>query len=153
MIERTASCACGAVQIKARGAPATVSMCHCLQCQKRTGSTYSVHAYFTRAAVTVTGARNAHTRTGDTGCHITFRFCPTCASTTDWDVEAMPDAIGVPVGLFADPTFPAPNVAIFVPHKHPWVSVHEAVPQTSGHSDGFLAAAHAALQARQPPAE
>jgi hypothetical protein len=153
MTNRTASCACGAVTIKVRDEPATVSMCHCLQCQKRTGSTYSVHAYYAREALTIAGERSSYTRAGDTGCFITFRFCSTCASTTDCDVEAMPDVVGVPVGLFADPDFPAPTVSIFVPHKHPWVAVPDDVPQNPGHSDGFLSAAQATLHARQARSE
>jgi hypothetical protein len=142
------SCACGAVAVRAEGDPATVSMCHCQQCQKRTGSTYSVHAYFTREAVTVAGRTQAFRRTGDTGCYITFHFCPVCASTLHWDVEAMPDMVGIPVGVFADPTFPHPTTSIFVPQKHPWVVIPEGVPQNDGHGEAFLAATRAALAAR-----
>jgi hypothetical protein len=142
------SCACGAVTVRAAGDPATVSMCHCLQCQKRTGSTYSVHAYFTREAVTVEGRTQAFRRTGDTGCYITFHFWPVCASTLHWDVEAMPNMVGIPVGVFADPAFPPPTTSIFVPHKHPWVVVPDGVPQNKGHGEAFLAATRAALAAR-----
>jgi hypothetical protein len=148
MMIHSGSCACGAVTVRAAGDPATVSMCHCLQCQKRTGSTYSVHAYFTREAVTVEGRTQAFRGTGDTGCYITFHFCPVCASTLHWDVEAMPDMVGIPVGVFADPAFPPPTTSIFVPHKHPWVVVPDGVPQNKGHGEAFLAATRAALAAR-----
>lgn len=142
------SCACGAVTIIAVGDPATVSMCHCRQCQKRTGSTYSVHAYFSRVAVTTAGETRSHMRTGDTGCTITFHFCPICASTLHWDVEAMPDMVGIPVGVFADPSFPSPTTSIFVPQKHPWVVVPNWVPQNDTHGAAFLDAARAALARR-----
>ncbi|MCU4654464.1 GFA family protein [Roseibacterium sp. SDUM158016] len=148
MSKHQGSCACGAVRIEAGADPAIVSMCHCLQCQKRTGSTYSVHAYWPREEVSVTGGRTAYRRAGDTGCYITFRFCPQCSSTTDWDVEAMLDLIGVPVGLFADPAFPPPTTSIFVPHKHGWVVIPEGVPQNEGHGAAFLDAAAAALARR-----
>jgi len=123
-------------------------MCHCLQCQRRTGSTYSVHAYFRRDTVTTAGRTTSYRRTGDTGCYITFRFCPVCGSTVHWDVEAMPDMLGVPIGVFADPDFPQPTMAIFVGEKHPWVVVPDGVPQKEGHSDRFQASARAALAAR-----
>lgn len=142
------SCTCGAVTVRATGAPAAVSMCDCRQRQKRTGSTYGVHAYFARDAVTVIGERQSHRRSGDTGCHITFRFCAVCASTLHWDVEAMPDMVGIPVGVFADPTFTPPTTSIFVPLKHPWVVVPDGVPQNDGRSSAFLDAAHAALAKR-----
>ena len=143
------SCACGAVTVEATGDPAVVSMCHCLQCQKRTGSTYSVHAYFPRPAVAIRGETRAHRRTGDTGCYITFHFCPVCASTLHWDVEAMPDMVGIPVGVFADPAFPPPTTSIFVPQKHPWVVVPDGVPQNDGHGAAFLDSARAALASRE----
>ena len=45
-----------------------------------------------------------------------------------WDLPANTDFIGIPVGVFADPTFPLPDVSIFMPHKHPWVIVPDGVP-------------------------
>jgi hypothetical protein len=123
-------------------------MCHCAQCQRRTGSSYSVHAYFARDAISVGGATNTHARAGDTGCMITFHFCPVCASTLHWDVEAMPDMVGIPVGLFADPAFPPPTTSIFVPQKMPRVAIPEGVPQNDGHGAAFLDAACAALARR-----
>ena len=116
---QSGACACGVVTVAAEGDPGTVSMCHCAQCQRRTGSSYSIHADFTRDAVLVEGATNMHARAGDTGCMITFHFCPVCASTVHWDVEAMPDMVGIPTGLFADPAFPPPTTSIFVPQKMP----------------------------------
>jgi hypothetical protein len=123
-------------------------MCHCLQCQKRTGSTSSVYAYFQRPAVAIRGETRAHRRTGDTGSYITLQFCPTCASTLHWDVEAMPDLVGIPVGAFADPAFLPPTTSIFVPQKHPWVVIPDGVPQNDGHSEAFLTSAQEALVQR-----
>ena len=145
LLTHCGSCACGAVTIEAAGDPATVSMCHCQPCQKRTGNSYSVHACFSR---TTAGETRSHLRKGDTGCTITFHFCPVCASTLHWDVEAMPDMIGIPVGVFADPSFPSPTTSIFVPQKHPWVVVPNGVPQKDNHSAAFLDAARAALPRR-----
>ncbi|MEO8924924.1 MAG: GFA family protein [Caldimonas sp.] len=105
-------------------------MCHCLLCQKRTGSTYSVHAYFPTEKVRVEGTTKVYARKGDSGAYVYFHFCPECGSTIYWEVEASPGKTGVPIGVFADPTFPPPNVSIFVPHKHPWVSVPEGSLRT-----------------------
>lgn len=75
------SCACGAVTVEATGDHTTVSISHSTQFQKRTGSRYSVHAYFQRPAVAIRGETRSHRCTGDTGCYITFQFRPVCAST------------------------------------------------------------------------
>jgi hypothetical protein len=124
-------------------------MCHCHQCQRRTGSSYSVHAYFARDAVRIEGATRTYARAGDTGCMIAFHFCPVCASTVHWDVEAMPDMVGIPVGLFADPAFPPPTTSILVPQRMPWVAIPEGVPQNDGHSAAFLDAARSTLARRR----
>ena len=107
-----------------------------------------MHGYFPAEQVTVTGVVKEFERTGDSGAFIEFHFCPDCGSTVYWKVEATPERIGIPVGVFADPSFPQPTVAVFVPHKHPWVVVPEGVPQNNGHSARFLAAAQAAVARR-----
>jgi hypothetical protein len=56
MVSRLATCACADVRISVEGEPNIVSICHCLLCQKRTGSTYSVHAYFSKNKVTIAGS-------------------------------------------------------------------------------------------------
>src|SRR5262245_13880655 len=52
---RTASCACGQLRVMCAGDPMMVSLCHCLECQKRTGSTYGIAAFFSREAVKTEG--------------------------------------------------------------------------------------------------
>ena len=148
MSTRSGACQCGKCKITASAEPLTVSMCHCQDCQRRTGSSYSVHGYFPRACVTVDGSPSSFSRSGDSGAFVTFHFCPDCGSTVYWEAEASPERIGIPAGLFADPDFPMPTVAIFVPQKHKWVTIPEGVPQNPGHSVAFAAAAAAAVARR-----
>ena len=118
---RHATCACGQLRLTCEGAPVRVSMCHCLACQQRTGSTYGVQARFLRGQVTSIEGRTAeHTRTADSGNPVTFRFCPDCGSTVYWELKGM-DAIAVAVGAFADPNFPEPNVSVYEERQHEWV--------------------------------
>ena len=108
-------------------------MCHCQQCQKRTGSTYSAHAYFLKEHVRIEGVPKRFSRSSDSGRIIDFHFCPECGSTMFWEYALRPDAYGIPVGLSADPSFPLPEVAIFMVHKHPWVAMPAGIPQYDGH--------------------
>ena len=62
---RTATCACGRLSIRCLGEPTNVSLCHCLACQKRTGSTYGVAAFFWRKAVEPQGATRSYARQSD----------------------------------------------------------------------------------------
>ena len=95
-------------------------MCHCLECQRRTGSIFGVQARFPRDRVTLSGESTRFVRTGDSGGRITFSFCPRCGSTVHYEIDGMPDVIAIPVGAFADPTFGAPTVSVYEARRHPW---------------------------------
>ena len=43
---RHAACNCGQLVMAGDGEPARVSICHCLECQRRTGSVSSSQAWF-----------------------------------------------------------------------------------------------------------
>lgn len=50
----------------------------------------------------------------------TYHFCPTCGSTVYWDITVAPDIIGIAVGSFTNPTFPAPMISGYEKYGHPW---------------------------------
>ena len=103
-------------------------MCHCLACQRRTGSGHGVQARFPREQVTaIEGTSTAYERTGDSGGRITFHFCPTCGATVHYALDGLPGFVVVPVGAFADPTFPGPKVSVYEARRHPWSPVPETV--------------------------
>ncbi|MFO0617639.1 MAG: GFA family protein [Polyangiaceae bacterium] len=98
-----------------------ISMCHCLECQRRTGSTYGAQARWKKERVLLTGEPSIYERTGDSGGRARFFFCPNCATTLYWDNDRMPDTWAIAIGAFADPSFPAPRVSVYEDRKHPWV--------------------------------
>jgi hypothetical protein len=118
---RTASCACGNLRVTCAGEPTKVSLCHCLACQRRTGSTYGIAAFFSRDDVGIDGPSKCYTRESDSGFPVTFHFCPDCGSTVFWEPQRKPGAIAIAVGSFADPAFPAPAQAVYAEHRHLWV--------------------------------
>ncbi|HEY4116552.1 MAG TPA: GFA family protein [Byssovorax sp.] len=123
MTARVASCTCGQLRIQVHGEPRGVGVCHCLACQRRTGSAFAALASFT-PPYKVTGAATEHVRVGDQGAAFRFRFCPVCGTTvfhTEEGCEAR--SVSVAVGAFADPLFPAPTVAVYDCRRHPWVEL------------------------------
>ena len=125
---REAACACGALRLTARGEPRRVSMCHCAQCQRRTGAPFGVAAFFARADVAVEGESRTYSRKGDSGMSLVFHFCPTCGANVYWEPERRPDAVAVAVGAFADPGFPAPEQTVWTEQRHDWVVWPDAWP-------------------------
>ena len=131
MTRHDASCSCGQLRLVARGEPIRVSMCHCLACQRRTGSTYGAQARWRMEDVTITGAATQWLRIGDEGGRAHFHFCATCGATVWYRLEEDPQVIAVPVGVFADPGFPAPTRSVYETRRHAWVSV----PEEAEHRD------------------
>ena len=120
MTRRTASCSCGQLRLTCEGEPGRISICHCLECQKRTGSVFGAQARFPRERVTIEGCSAQWTGRGDDGPGATFHFCPTCGSTVFWEPADAPDLVTVAVGAFADPSFPPPTVSVYEERQHPW---------------------------------
>ena len=75
-----------------------VSICHCLSCQRRTGSAFGMQAGFRADQVQVAGRYVDYARTSDEQdrkVHV-FHFCPDCGGTvfTTEDGEPMNFAPG-----------------------------------------------------------
>jgi hypothetical protein len=119
----TASCCCGRLSAVTSADPVRVSVCHCLECQRRTGSVFGAQARFPSNAVTVSGASKQFIRVGDEGGRTLFNFCPTCGSTVFYKTEGREDHIAIPVGAFAEPSFPGPTVSVYEERMHSWVQM------------------------------
>ena len=126
MSEHRAECSCGQLSAVAEGDPVRVSMCHCLACQRRTGSAFGIQARFLRDHVCIDGRSTKYTRVGDEGGRATFHFCPDCGGTVFYFLAGEDDVVAIPVGAFADPTFPAPARSVWETRRHGWVSVPAA---------------------------
>jgi hypothetical protein len=120
MTTRAASCSCGQLRIVVHGEPLRVGICHCLACQQRTGSVFGVVARF-GGPYEVEGEATDYVRVGDEGTRARFRFCPRCGSTVYYSQDGDDTTVAVPVGAFADPTFPAPQTTVYANRKHAWV--------------------------------
>lgn len=128
MISRTASCSCGQLRVGCEGEPARVSICHCLECQKRTGSVFAAQARYARGSVTVEGRSTTWSRAGEDGGVATFHFCPVCGATVYWEPQEMPELVYVATGCFADPAFPPPVVSVYENRQHPWTNAIGELP-------------------------
>ena len=128
MTTRHATCSCGQLHLTIEGEPSRIAMCHCLECQRRTGAVISNQARFRREQVTFAGKATAWMRTAESGNVLTFHFCPTCGSTVYWENEGFPGYVAVAIGNFADPSFPAPTIAVWEQARHPWVSFPPETP-------------------------
>jgi len=123
MRSRTASCSCGQLRTEVQGEPLGVGVCHCLACQRRTGSVFAALATFA-APYKVFGSATEYVRVGDQGATFRFRFCPVCGTTVFHTEEGQEQSsVHVSVGSFADPCFPGPQDSVYDCRRHPWVQL------------------------------
>jgi hypothetical protein len=126
---REATCHCGQLRVATTGEPFVVSICHCLACQRRTGSAFGTQAAFKSEQVQVTGRYSDFSRISDEADrreHV-FHFCPDCGSQVFQSEPAEPGLVVVSVGAFADPSFPPPTESGYDDRRHAWVELPESI--------------------------
>ena len=124
---RTASCSCGQLRVTVTGEPVRVSICHCLNCQQRTGSLFGAQARWPRERVMIEGPSTAWRRTGDEGTVGEFHFCPVCGTTVWYVAPVDGDTIAVATGAFRDPDFPKPQYSVYDSRRHRWLQIPDGI--------------------------
>ncbi|AGS25695.1 GFA family glutathione-dependent formaldehyde-activating protein (plasmid) [Rhizobium etli] len=139
-MNRLAQCHCGSLRAKTSGDPHTVSICHCRDCQRRTGAVAGSGAIFAKAEVTIEGDRRIFERDAVQGRKVRFHFCPNCGTSVYWEGDFNSDICVVAVGAFADPAFPPPLVSVYEESRHDWLQL----PDGMKHAQRGLVSAAAA---------
>jgi hypothetical protein len=129
---RTRHPACEQLRLTVEGEPVRVSICHCLACQRRTGSVFGVQARFDADQATIEGASRQYIRVSDEGGKRAFlHFCPDCGAAVFYTTEATPGIVAVPVGAFADPSFPSPTRSVWEERAHSWLRLPDDIEHLS----------------------
>ena len=128
MMERSASCRCGQLKAAVSGEPVRVSVCHCLNCKKRSGSAFAVQARWPKDQLRVEGRSKTFVKVADSGNRGTFHFCPDCGSDVYYDIDGKFDdkfngLIAIPLGAFDDPFVMQPRFSVWEKRKHDWLEI------------------------------
>ena len=124
MTSQTASCRCGQLKATVTGEPVRMSVCHCLNCKKRSGSAFAAQARWPEEQVIIEGRSNSFELVSDSGNRATFYFCPECGSDVHYDINGKFDGqIAIPLGAFHDPYFFEPRFSVWENRKHDWVEI------------------------------
>ena len=125
MKSRIARCCCGSLRAEVPGEHARVAICHCTECQRRTGSAFSVVAFFPKEHVHIEGPNKVYVRVGDSGRKVEFHFCPDCGTSVFWYAEFRPDHVGIAFGAFSD--MRSPVASVWEATRHPWVTFNHPI--------------------------
>lgn len=121
MVEISGGCLCGQVRYTASAEPMFCGVCHCLDCQRFTGSAFATVVAVPKAAVTVTGTMKTFTKNGDSGQPISRLFCPECGSGLMDEATLMPGVAMLNVGTLDDTSQVKPVSQIYCDSAQAWV--------------------------------
>lgn len=125
---REGGCSCGQVRYRLTAEPLFVHCCHCLNCQRQTGSAFVVNVLIEAPRVEiVAGTPQAVEAPRDDGSAQEIFRCPDCLVAV-YSRYGHPGVYFVRAGTLDDPSSVSPDVHIFTRSKLPWVALPEAVP-------------------------
>lgn len=127
-VSREGGCACGAVRYRLASDPLFVHCCHCLNCQRQTGSAFVVNVLIETERVEIlSGDPQPVDVPRDGGKTQRIWRCPTCQVAL-FSRYTRGGIRFVRAGTLDDPASVAPDVHIFTRSKLPWVTLPDSVP-------------------------
>jgi hypothetical protein len=127
-VKREGGCSCGAVRYRLTSDPLFVHCCHCLNCQRQTGSAFVVNLLIETDQLELpAGEPQAVDVPRDDGSTQTIFRCPGCQVAV-FSHYGHPGVSFVRAGTLDEPSGVAPDVHIYVKSKLPWVTIPESVP-------------------------
>ena len=122
-------CGCGEVRFRLTGSPMFVHCCHCLDCQRQTGSGFVLNAIYELNRIELlSGDLEPVTVPTDSGRPHDIYRCKTCRTALWSDYGRRSRARFVRVGTLEDPSALSPDVHIFTRSKLPWIGLPPEVP-------------------------
>jgi hypothetical protein len=118
-------CLCGAVRYHVVGEPdpTLTGVCHCTNCQRRTGSAFGISVYFVDTDDIITqGELKSYTYRSDESYRwAKMEFCPTCGTTVTWTAEAAPGFRALAGGTFDNPNWFTLSVHVWTRSAQRWM--------------------------------
>jgi hypothetical protein len=122
-------CSCGAVRYELTDAPMFVHCCHCLDCQRQTGSAFVLNGLIETDRIRVlSGDIVAFPQPTDSGSPHDIYRCAACGTAMWSDYGGRPYLRFVRLGTLEQPATFRPDVHIFTRSKLPWVTLPPDVP-------------------------
>jgi len=126
--EREGGCACGAVRYRLASDPLFVNCCHCLNCQRQTGSAFVINVLIESDRVELLGREPVAVEVPrDDGSTQRIHRCPHCQVAV-FSHYTNPRVSFVRAGTLDDPASVEPDAHIYIRSKVPWLTLPESTP-------------------------
>jgi hypothetical protein len=133
--EPEGGCACGALRYRLASEPMFVHCCHCLNCQRQTGSAFVVNLLVEAERVEIlAGAPQAVAAPRDDGSVQRIFRCAEC-QVAIFSEYGRPEVRFVRAGTLDDPTEVTPDVHIYTRSKVGWVALPPETPAFDAYYD------------------
>ena len=127
-VEREGGCACGEVRYRLTSEPLFTHCCHCLNCQRQTGSAFVINLLIEADRVELLGRElQAVDVPRDDGSSQRIYRCPSCQVAV-YSEYGRPEVRFVRAGTLDEPRDVTPDVHIFTKSRVGWVTLPESVP-------------------------
>jgi hypothetical protein len=128
MSRREGGCSCGVVRYRLASEPMFVHCCHCLNCQRQTGSAFVINLLVEADRVEVlSGDPQPVEVPRDDGSMQRIYRCPACQVAV-FSEYGRPEVKFVRAGTLDRPSDVEPDVHIYTKSKVPWVTLPESAP-------------------------
>jgi hypothetical protein len=132
---REGGCACGEVRYRLASDPLIVHCCHCLNCQRQTGSAFVINLMIEASRMEiVAGAPQPVEAPRDDGSAQRIFRCPTCQVAV-FSEYGRTELRYVRAGTLDRPSDVTPDVHIFTRSKVGWISIPESAPAFEAYYD------------------
>ena len=121
-------CSCGQVRYRLTARPLITHCCHCLSCQRQTGSAFAINMLIEADRMEIAAGEPGRVDAPrDDGSAQAIYRCPACQVAV-YSEYSRPDVRFVRAGTLDDPSRVAPDVHIFIRSKRDWVALPDSVP-------------------------
>ena len=134
-VSREGGCSCGAIRYRLTSDPLFVHCCHCLNCQRQTGSAFAINLLIEADRVELLAGEPEPVPVprGGSGKQRIFR-CPACQIAV-FSTYTRATVRFVRAGTLDDPASVEPDVHIYTRSKVPWVELPDSTPAFRSYYD------------------
>lgn len=128
MSTRDGGCLCGAIRYRVVGDPLTLYVCHCTDCQRQTGSSFTLSMILFRSTLELLqGEPRRFEMTMSDGRPKNGRFCGNCGTRLWSEPAEFPAIVIVEPGTLDDTTWIRPVAHIWTRSAQPWIAIPTGV--------------------------
>lgn len=123
-------CACGRIRYTCQAKPIVQLTCHCLDCQKASGSAFAAVMMVPSDSLICTGAApKFHTVTATSGRSMNREFCGECGAPLFIRKPEMTMISFIQVSSLDDPSIFAPEMHFYAARAQPWERFRDDIPR------------------------